>query len=66
VGTSRKSFLGTLVDGAPAAAHDRLEGTIATSTWAVMEGASMVRVHDVRPAVEAVRIIGDRVVGEIA
>jgi dihydropteroate synthase len=57
VGTSRKSFLGKLADGA--AADDRLEGTIATSTWAVMEGASMVRVHDVGAAVEAVRVIGD-------
>jgi dihydropteroate synthase len=59
VGTSRKSFLGALTDDAPA--HDRLEGTIATSAWAVMEGASMVRVHDVVPAVQAVRVVGDRV-----
>ena len=65
VGTSRKSFLGALAGGA--AADDRLEGSLATSTWAVIEGASMVRVHDVGPAVEAVRIVGDtRIIGDTA
>jgi dihydropteroate synthase len=65
VGTSRKSFLGELAGGA--APDDRLEGSLATSTWAVVEGASMVRVHDVRPAVEAVRLVGDiRADGDVA
>jgi dihydropteroate synthase len=56
IGTSRKSFLGTLAldaDGAPAPPGDRLEGTLATTTWAIVHGADVVRVHDVAPAVQA-------------
>jgi dihydropteroate synthase len=56
IGTSRKSFLGSLgpgPDGAPAPPADRLEGTVATSTWAIAHGADMVRVHDVAPVVQA-------------
>jgi dihydropteroate synthase len=59
VGTSRKSFLGALTagpDGAPAPPDDRLEATIATSTWAALRGAALIRVHDVGPAVQAVRL----------
>jgi dihydropteroate synthase len=62
VGTSRKSFLGTIAGGA--AAGDRLEGTIATSVWAMVEGASMVRSHDVGPAVQAARLVGAVVAGD--
>jgi dihydropteroate synthase len=56
IGTSRKSFLGSLApdaDGAPAAPLDRLEGTVATTAWAILQGAEIVRVHDVAPAVQA-------------
>jgi dihydropteroate synthase len=56
IGTSRKSFLGRLApdeSGAPAPATDRLEGTVATTTWAIVQGAEIVRVHDVAPAVHA-------------
>jgi dihydropteroate synthase len=66
VGTSRKSFLGALSsgrDGAPAPPGDRLEATIATSTWAVLQGADIIRVHDVRPAVQAVRLAEADAVG---
>jgi dihydropteroate synthase len=56
VGTSRKSFLGKLTGGD---VDDRFEGSLATSAWAMTEGASMVRVHDVRPAVQAARLVGD-------
>jgi dihydropteroate synthase len=59
VGTSRKSFLGSLAldaDGAPAPPRDRLEGTVATTTWAIVQGADMVRVHDVAPAAQAARL----------
>jgi dihydropteroate synthase len=61
VGTSRKSFLGRLAPlpgGDPAPADDRLEATVATTTWAVVHGADVVRVHDVTPAVMAVRLGG--------
>jgi dihydropteroate synthase len=45
VGTSRKRFLGELLDGAPA--EDRVEGTAATVALAIAAGADVVRVHDV-------------------
>jgi dihydropteroate synthase len=35
----------------------REEGTLATVVWAVERGASIVRVHDVLPAVRAVRLL---------
>jgi dihydropteroate synthase len=54
VGTSRKSFIGRLLAGAPAA--ERLHGTMATVTAAVLSGAHIVRVHDVKAAVETVRV----------
>jgi dihydropteroate synthase len=54
IGTSRKSFIGKLLAGAPA--DERLYGTIASITASVLKGAHIVRVHDVRAAVEAVRI----------
>jgi dihydropteroate synthase len=61
VGTSRKSFLGGLTprpDGSPAPVDDRLEGSLATAAWAVTQGAALVRVHDVTPTVQAVRLAG--------
>ena len=54
IGTSRKSFLGRLLDGAPV--DERLHATMATVTAAVLRGAHIVRVHDVRAAVETVRV----------
>lgn len=54
IGPSRKSFIGKLLDGA--AADQRLHGTIASVTASVMNGANIVRVHDVKAAVEAVRV----------
>lgn len=59
IGTSRKSFIGRLLtdeNGEPAAAADRLHGTMASITVAVLRGAHIVRVHDVKAAVETVRI----------
>ena len=45
IGTSRKSFIGKLLE---APFTDRIEGTAATVTAAVLRGADVVRVHDVR------------------
>jgi dihydropteroate synthase len=59
VGTSRKSFLGRLLkdtDGVAVPAKNRLHGTMATITAAVLKGAHIVRVHDVKAAVETVRV----------
>ena len=54
VGTSRKRFVGALLGGAPV--EGRLHGTMATVAAAVLRGAHIVRVHDVRPAVDTVRV----------
>lgn len=59
VGTSRKGFLGALTGGAPA--DDRLEASLATAVLAAAAGARMVRAHDVRPTVHAMRIVGEEV-----
>jgi dihydropteroate synthase len=58
VGTSRKSFIGrTLaVDGKDAPSDQRLHGSLAAATATVLNGAHVVRVHDVKAAVEAVKI----------
>jgi dihydropteroate synthase len=53
VGTSRKGFIGRALDSP---ADQRVEGTAATVVWAVERGARIVRVHDVAPMVQAVRM----------
>lgn len=55
VGTSRKSFIGRLLDGAPV--DQRLYGSLATAISAVMGGAHIVRVHDVAETVQAMHVI---------
>ena len=60
VGTSRKSFLGKLTPspaGEPAPVEDRLEASVASEVWSMTQGAAMVRVHDVAPAVAAARLV---------
>jgi dihydroneopterin aldolase len=54
LGTSRKSTLGRLIDGAPA---DRLAATVATSALGALAGVDIVRVHDVQENRDAVRVI---------
>jgi dihydropteroate synthase len=71
VGSSRKGFIGRLLgdsDGsdAPAAVDDRLEGSLATATWALANGARMVRVHDVRATAQAALVIGGQITKEAA
>lgn len=59
IGTSRKSFIGRILadeNGTPAAAEDRLHGTMATITTAILHGAHIVRVHDVKAALETIRV----------
>jgi dihydropteroate synthase len=57
VGASRKSFLGSLNQGSSGSgALDRLTPTIAAHTAAILNGADMIRVHDVKEAVSAARI----------
>ena len=45
VGLSRKSFLGTILE---APSDERIEGTIVANTAAILNGASIIRVHDVK------------------
>lgn len=54
VGTSRKRFIGELLGGA--APDQRLEGTAATVSLAIAQGADIVRVHDVAPMMRTVRV----------
>lgn len=53
VGTSRKSFIGRIT-GRPA--DERLFGTAASVAAAIMRGAHIIRVHDVKEMVEVARI----------
>lgn len=53
VGTSRKSFIGK-VDGSDV--EDRIGGSIASSVLAVVEGASVLRVHDVAEMADAMSV----------
>ncbi len=55
VGISRKSMIFKLVGGDPTTS---LNGTTALNTISLLKGASILRVHDVRQAVEAVAIVG--------
>ena len=60
VGTSRKGTLGNILtasDGAPVPVDDRLAASIASEVWAMHQGAGMIRVHDVRSAVQAARVV---------
>jgi dihydropteroate synthase len=50
---SNKDFIGETLD---AAQHDRLAGTIAAVVFCILHGARIVRVHDVRATVDAVRM----------
>ncbi len=54
VGISRKSMINRLLDIQP---EQALNGTTALNTLALLKGASILRVHDVREAVECVRIV---------
>lgn len=53
LGTSRKSVIGLTLD---LPADDRLEGTLATTVIGVIQGVSVVRVHDVKENARAVRM----------
>lgn len=53
LGTSRKSMLGKILDIPP---KERLEGTLATTAIGIMQGADIVRVHDVEENLKAVKV----------
>ncbi|MBV51997.1 MAG: dihydropteroate synthase [Nitrospinae bacterium] len=53
LGVSRKSFIGKILD---LEVEDRLEGSLAAGIAGVMNGADILRVHDVAATVRAVRV----------
>jgi dihydropteroate synthase len=55
VGLSRKSMLGTLLGNAPVA--ERLHASISAAVIAALKGAAIIRVHDVKETVEALKIV---------
>lgn len=54
VGLSRKSMIGQLLNVGPA---QRLTGSLACAVIAAMQGAHILRVHDVKETVEAMRVV---------
>ncbi len=56
VGTSRKSFI-NMVHPTDKKARERLGGSIASMVMAVLNGADIVRVHDVAETVEALKVL---------
>lgn len=61
IGTSRKSVIGDVLN---LPVGDRLEGTAATVACAVLNGAHIVRVHDVKEMVRVARMVDAIVQGE--
>lgn len=53
LGTSRKSVIGLTLD---LPAHQRINGTIATTVLGVVKGCSFVRVHDIKENVQAIKM----------
>jgi dihydropteroate synthase len=59
VGASRKRFLGALPHGDALDVDERMEGSLAVATYAMVCGADVVRVHDVRATVQAASLAED-------
>ncbi len=53
IGASRKSFIGAVLD---LPVEDRLEGSLAAAVLSVINGANILRVHDVAETVRSVKI----------
>jgi len=55
VGASRKRFIGEI--GGEPDPRKRMGGSIAAALWGVLQGASIVRVHDVKETKEAIQVM---------
>ncbi|MEW6003183.1 MAG: dihydropteroate synthase [Nitrospirota bacterium] len=55
IGPSRKAFIGKILGDAPVA--ERLEGTAAAVAVSVMNGADMVRVHDIKEILKVIKVV---------
>jgi len=62
LGTSRKSFIGRILGNEPV---ERDGGTMATVTAGIMNGAHIVRVHNVKMAVETAKVIDEIIRDEV-
>ncbi len=56
-GTSRKSFVGKILGDVPT--ENRLNGSVASSLVCVINGAKIVRVHEVKETVEALKVVDE-------
>lgn len=63
VGMSRKSMLGQVTGRE---VNERLAGSIAAATIAAMKGAQIIRVHDVKETVDAMKVVAATLAGEFA
>ena len=54
LGTSRKSVIGLTLD---LPVEERLNGTLATSAYGIMQGCSFLRVHDIKEHRELIRMM---------
>ncbi|MCU7845415.1 MAG: dihydropteroate synthase [Candidatus Thiodiazotropha sp. (ex Monitilora ramsayi)] len=55
VGISRKSMVGSILGGAPV--DERLHGSVAAAVLAVVGGAAIIRTHDVKATVDALKVV---------
>jgi dihydropteroate synthase len=60
IGTSRKSFIGKILNSSP---QQRLEGTIASAVLSILHGAHILRVHDVAAVKKAV-LVAEAIINE--
>jgi len=63
VGASRKSFIGRMTGGGP---DGRLAGSLAVAAFAVLRGAHILRVHDVKESCDAARLVDTLRANELA
>ncbi|MDA3850146.1 MAG: dihydropteroate synthase [Spirochaetaceae bacterium] len=56
IGLSRKSYIGNILNLPP---EKRLFGSLTADIYAIMQGASIIRVHDVEPHVQALKVLKD-------
>ena len=54
VGPSRKSFIGKVLDLPP---EERLEGSLGALAVAILNGANLVRVHDVKESLRVAKLV---------
>lgn len=62
LGTSRKSMIGKILD---LPADQRVEGTLSTSVIGIMHGCEIVRVHDIRENVRAIKVADAIIRGDL-